>query len=53
MTSPLTLIALWRQRVTYRRALRRMLEAHSHLISDIGLTEAEARAEANRPFWHA
>jgi uncharacterized protein YjiS (DUF1127 family) len=32
----------------HRRAL---LKLEPHLLRDIGLTEAEARREAQRPFW--
>lgn len=37
---------VWRQ----RRALERL---DANALSDIGVTETEARAEARRPFWDA
>jgi uncharacterized protein YjiS (DUF1127 family) len=40
--------ALWRRRIHTRRALARM---DRHLLSDIGLTEADVQAEASKPFW--
>jgi uncharacterized protein YjiS (DUF1127 family) len=40
--------AVWRRRINTRRALARM---DRHLLSDIGLTEADVRTEADKPFW--
>ena len=40
--------AIWHRRIQTRRALGRM---DRHLLSDIGLTEADVRAEAEKPFW--
>jgi len=40
--------AVWRRRIHTRRDLARM---DRHLLSDIGLTEADALAEAGKPFW--
>jgi uncharacterized protein YjiS (DUF1127 family) len=40
--------AVWHRRIHTRRALARM---DRHLLSDIGLTEADVRAEAEKPFW--
>jgi uncharacterized protein YjiS (DUF1127 family) len=34
-----------------RRHRRALLKLEPHLLRDIGLTEADARAEASRPFW--
>jgi uncharacterized protein YjiS (DUF1127 family) len=34
-----------------RRERQKLLELSDHLLRDIGLTEAEARREAARPFW--
>jgi uncharacterized protein YjiS (DUF1127 family) len=51
MPNPFALLTLWRRRRAFRRALGVMLDSAPHLISDIGLTEADARAEAARPFW--
>ncbi len=40
--------ALWHRRIQTRRALARM---DRHLLSDIGLTQAEVEAESAKPFW--
>jgi uncharacterized protein YjiS (DUF1127 family) len=40
--------AVWRRRIHTRRDLARM---DRHLLSDIGLTEADVLAEAAKPFW--
>ena len=42
---------LWGARRRYRAELRRLLRVGVHLIADIGLPLAEARAEAAKPFW--
>jgi uncharacterized protein YjiS (DUF1127 family) len=34
-----------------RRHRRALLKLEPHLLRDIGLTDADARAEASRPFW--
>ena len=39
-------LSLWRER-------NQLKNLNAHLLKDIGVTEAEARAEANRPFWDA
>ena len=41
-------LALWRERAHQRRVL---LTLDDHLLSDIGMTRAEAEVEAARPFW--
>lgn len=41
-------VRMWRHRVLYRHHLR---ELDDHLLSDLGLTRAEAEREAARPFW--
>ena len=41
----LAALAIWRQR-------RALAELPDHLRRDVGLTEAEIRAELNRPVWH-
>jgi uncharacterized protein YjiS (DUF1127 family) len=41
-------IALWARNWRTRRALARLDPAR---LADIGVTEAEARREAARPFW--
>lgn len=42
---------IWRERIRYRRDLRRIALAAPHMIDDIGLTLDQALAEADRPFW--
>ena len=42
-------VAAWRRRVTRRRIAA--LDAHT--LKDIGVSYAEAEAEANKPFWRA
>lgn len=44
------LVTKWDMRIRTRRALRR-LEAHE--LDDIGMTAAQASAQAHRPFWKA
>lgn len=46
----LALLQLWYARVCQRYALRQL---DDHLLADIGLTRAEADAEARKPFWAA
>ena len=41
-------IVLWRERANQRRALLRLDE---RLLRDIGVSRAEAIAEARKPFW--
>jgi uncharacterized protein YjiS (DUF1127 family) len=48
------LVRLWMQRHRERRALAGYtdLDAVSdHVLKDLGLTRAEARAECGKPFW--
>src|SRR5689334_8852195 len=40
----------WHSRIVSRREL---FDMDRHLLSDIGLSAAEAEAEANKPFWRA
>src|SRR5262245_15074919 len=42
---------VWRERIQYRRDLRRLALVAPHMIDDIGLTPDQAMAEADRPFW--
>ena len=42
-------LALWRERARQRQVL---LTLDDRLLSDIGVTRAEAEVEAARPFWH-
>ena len=46
----LTELERWRARHRQRHALLRL---DDHLLADIGLTRAEAEAEARKPFWRA
>jgi uncharacterized protein YjiS (DUF1127 family) len=39
--------AAWRR----HRSRRRLVALDPHLLKDIGVTFAEAEAEANKPFW--
>ena len=41
---------LWERRARQRAALRDVAD-DPHLLSDLGLTRAEAITQANRPFW--
>jgi uncharacterized protein YjiS (DUF1127 family) len=47
---PLPPLARWRR---IRRERRQLLELSDHMLSDLGLTRAEAAREAARPFWDA
>jgi uncharacterized protein YjiS (DUF1127 family) len=44
------LLLVWSERVRQRRELARF---DDHLLRDIGVTRAEALAEAAKPFWRA
>src|SRR4051812_20476157 len=46
-----TLIAVWAERSRQRRALAEMVELSPHLLADIGVSRAQARKEAAKPFW--
>jgi len=48
---PIQLAKTWRMRRYYRREMTRLLRVGGYMISDIGLTLADARAAADRPFW--
>lgn len=50
---PIALFKAWRARRHYRKELGRLLRVGRHMISDIGLTLAEAQAAVDRPFWRA
>lgn len=45
----LSAVALWHERAGQRR---RLAELDDYLLKDIGVTRAEARMEAEKPFWH-
>ena len=47
------LLESWRSRREFRAELSRLLAVGSYMADDIGLTEAQARAEAAKPFWQA
>lgn len=44
------LLLCWQARAAERR---RLLQLDDRLLSDIGVSHAEARAEAAKPFWRA
>jgi uncharacterized protein YjiS (DUF1127 family) len=46
----LDLLAAWSERVRQRRELLRF---DDHMLRDIGLSRADALAEADKPFWRA
>jgi uncharacterized protein YjiS (DUF1127 family) len=47
------LLESWRRRREFRGELSRLLAVGSYMAEDIGLTRAQARAEAAKPFWRA
>ena len=47
------MIATCRARRRRRRDPEQMLTDNPHLISDMGLTDWQARAEVAKPFWQA
>jgi len=47
----LTLLRHWRERMRSRRQLRDLCELNDHILQDIGLTKAELRCKAKKPFW--
>lgn len=42
------MVARWRERATQRR---RLMKLDPRLLSDIGLSRADALSEAEKPFW--
>jgi uncharacterized protein YjiS (DUF1127 family) len=44
----LALVSLWHRRVATRAVLR---DLPPHRLRDLGMTEADAGYEANKPFW--
>ena len=54
MTNPLerllATVTAWQQRYELRR---RLLEMEDRLLDDIGMSRAQARLEADKPFWRA
>ncbi|MBP0582007.1 DUF1127 domain-containing protein [Labrys sp. LIt4] len=45
------MIAIWRQRIYFRRELEEMAKANPHLIDDIGMKKWQVEAEIAKPFW--
>jgi uncharacterized protein YjiS (DUF1127 family) len=48
--APSRLIALWAARRRQRLTLAELCQ-QPHLLDDLGLTPAQARREARKPFW--
>src|SRR6516225_213666 len=46
-----TTIPVWIERSRQRRALGELADRKDHLLADIGLSVAQARHEAAKPFW--
>lgn len=46
----LSVLSVWYQRYMQRQELR---ELDDHLMADVGLSRAQADAEARKPFWVA
>jgi uncharacterized protein YjiS (DUF1127 family) len=46
-----TTIPVWIERSRQRRALGELVDRKDHLLADVGLSVAEARREAAKPFW--
>jgi uncharacterized protein YjiS (DUF1127 family) len=44
-------VAVWMERSRQRRALAELADANDHLLADLGISQAEARDEAAKPFW--
>ena len=47
------LFAVWRERIYYRRELKRLAKDVPELIDDVGLTMSIVEAEIQKPFWQA
>jgi uncharacterized protein YjiS (DUF1127 family) len=47
----LQLLDIWRERIEYRRNLRRLLAVGPHMIEDVGLASEAAHAEVMKSFW--
>jgi uncharacterized protein YjiS (DUF1127 family) len=48
--SPWRVAQLWAERRSQRRTLGELIE-EKHRLDDVGLTRAQARDEAAKPFW--
>ncbi len=51
--SLLPLLDRFLAQVALRRSRRRLTTLDDHILRDIGLTRAQAQAEADRPIWDA
>jgi uncharacterized protein YjiS (DUF1127 family) len=47
----LATVRLWIEQSRQRRALGELALHSDYLLNDLGLTEAQARREASKPFW--
>lgn len=43
----------WRDRLSYRSELRRLLKVGPHMIRDVGLAWEDANVEAKKTFWQS
>ena len=50
-TQLLAIIRTWIERSRQREALLRLAERNDYLLKDIGVSQAEALHEAEKPFW--
>lgn len=50
-TQLLTIIRTWIERSRQRRALLGLAERNDYLLKDIGVSQADALREAEKPFW--
>ena len=48
VSGALDLLMTWQERVAQRRRLRAL---DNHMLSDLGLSRADAENEAGKPFW--
>jgi len=44
------ILKTWKYRIVSRREL---MDLDAHMLRDIGLTDLQAQAEGNKPFWRA
>ena len=44
-------LALWRERIQARRALRELCALDDYALKDIGLVRSQVVFEASKPFW--
>jgi uncharacterized protein YjiS (DUF1127 family) len=50
---PRSLLAIWEDRIRFRRDLEQLSRESPHLIDDIGLTRPQVEAEIAKRFWQA